>query len=217
MFGSFAGTGLAGKAWHGYSALRRLQLEVTRSLQRPSLYNQHATPPPLLSAQWTLQYIHPPTHTCFSFYCPSLSSTFLGKKERTDSLQIFLCLSHGSHFLSYHGRFAEHPCDLVVVDTMESFKDPLKRPCWFPCFLVYGCWFRKPNLSTVESHLIPPLLPWYLPRSLFRMGEGGFHDGEKCQTLQSQALPIPGACRHTTGYDWLSGKDKAVCPSLLTS
>lgn len=164
MFGSFTSTGLAGKAWHGYSALRRLQLEATRFLQRPSLYNQHATPLPLLSAQRTLQYIHPP-HTRFSFYCPSLSSTFLGKKERTDSLQIFLCLSHGSHFLSYRSRFAEHPCDLVVVDTMESFKDPLKRPCWFPCFLVYGCWFRKPNLSTVESHLIPPLLPWYLPRS----------------------------------------------------
>lgn len=132
----------------------------------------------------------PPTHTRFSFYCLSLSSTFLGKKERTDSLQIVLCLSHGSHFLSYHSRFAEHPRDLVVVDTMESFKDPLKRPCWFPCFLVYGCWFRKPNLSTVESHLIPPLLPWYLPRSLFRMGEGGFHDGENARPFNPRPFPF---------------------------
>lgn len=42
-------------------------------------------------------------------------------------LQIVLYLSHGSHFLSYHSRLVEPQRDLVIVDTMESFKDPLKK------------------------------------------------------------------------------------------
>jgi hypothetical protein len=136
---------------------------------------------------------HPSVSTSFLPFCLP-SPIFLGKKETTEYLQNGPCISHNSNFLTYQGQCAESGCPLVTVDMTESFKDPLKSPVGTPASLCTTA--GSGNLTKALRSPIWSYLSFTGMWSLFKIGEGGFCDGDKYQIL-----PMSDMSRHTMGYN----------------